>query len=70
MFCHRKIHHSAGNQLYIDDFGPLRSVQAIFVWKISFDAAYILEYDFEIDERVEIVHTGFQTFRDLVAVTT
>ena len=23
---------------FIEDFGPLRSVQAIFVWKIRFDA--------------------------------
>ena len=42
---------------FIDDFGPLRSVQAIFVWKKGFDAACVLEYDLEIDERsrVEIV---------------
>ena len=39
---------------FIDDLGPLRSVQAIFVWKIGFDAACVLEYDLEIDERVEI----------------
>ena len=30
-----------------------------------FDAACVLEYDPEIDERVEILYTGFQTFRDL-----
>ena len=39
----------------IDDVGPLRSVQAIFVWKKGIDAACVLEYDLEIDERVEIV---------------
>ena len=53
---------------FIDDFGPLRSVQAMFVWKIRFDAAYVLEYDLEIDETVEIVYTGFQAFRALVTV--
>ena len=36
------------------------------MWKIGFDAARVLEYDLEIDERVEIVYAGFQTFRDLV----
>jgi len=45
---------------FIDDLGPLRSVQAIFVWKIGFDAACVLEYDLEIDERVEIVNARFQ----------
>ena len=42
---------------FIDDLGPLRSAQAIFVWKIGFDAVCVLEYDLEIDERVEIVYT-------------
>ena len=56
---------------FIDDLGPLRSVQlAIFVWKKGVDAACVLEYDLEIDERVEIVYAGFQTFRDLVNVKT
>ena len=55
---------------FIDDFGPLRSVQAIFVWKKGFDAACVLENDLEIDERVQIVYAGFQTFRDLVTVKT
>ena len=41
---------------FIDDLGPLRSVQAIFVWKKGFDAACVLEYDIEIDERVDIVY--------------
>ena len=50
--------------------GPLRSVQAIFVWKIRFDVACALEYDLEIDERVEIVYAGFQMFCDLVTVKT
>ena len=37
---------------FIDDFGPLRSVQAIFLrWKIRFDVACVLEYDLEIEER-------------------
>ena len=49
---------------FIDDLGPLRSVQAIFVWKKGVDAACVLEYDLEIDERLEIVYAGFQTFRD------
>ena len=52
---------------FIDDRGPLRSVQEIFVWKIGFDAACVLEYELEIDERVEIV---FQTFGDSVTVKT
>ena len=48
----------------VDDLGPLRSAQAIFVWKIGF----VMEYDLEIDERVEILYAGFQTFCDLVTV--
>ena len=36
----------------------------IFVWKIGFDAACFLEYDLEVDERVEIVYAGLQTFCD------
>ena len=40
---------------FIDNLGPLRPAQAIFVWKIRFDGACVLEYDLEIDERVEIV---------------
>ena len=44
---------------FIDDLGPLRSAQAIFVWKIGFDAACVLEYDLEIDGKVEIVYAGF-----------
>ena len=28
---------------FIDDLGPLRSVQAIFVWKKGFDAACVLD---------------------------
>jgi len=28
------------------------AVQAIFVWKVRFDAACVMEYDLEIDERV------------------
>ena len=55
---------------FIDDLGPLRSAQAIFVWKKGFDAACVLEYDLEIHERVEIVYTGFQAFRDLITVKT
>ena len=39
----------------IDELGPLRSAQAIFVWKKGFDAARVLEYDLEIDEGVAIV---------------
>ena len=34
------------------------------------DAACVLEYDLDIDEREEIVYAGFQTFRDLVTVKT
>ena len=55
---------------FVDDLGPLRSAQAIFVWKIGFDATCVLEYDLEIDERVEIVYAGFQTFCDFVTVDT
>ena len=54
----------------MDNLRPLRSVQAIFVWEIGFDAACVLEYDLEIDKRVGIVYAGFQTFRDLVTVET
>ena len=32
---------------FIDDLGPLRSAQAIFVWKLGFDAACVLEYDLQ-----------------------
>ena len=40
-------------------FIPLRSLQAIFIWKKGVDAACVLECDLEIDERVEIVYAGF-----------
>ena len=52
----------------IDDLGPMKSVQAIFGWKKELDAACFLEYDLEIDERVEIVYAGFKRLRDLVTV--
>ena len=52
----------------VDDLGLLRSAKAIFVWKIGFDAVCVLEYDFQIDERVEILYAGIQTFCDLVTV--
>ena len=55
---------------FVDNLGPLRSAQAVFVWKIGFDAACVLEHDLGIDERVEIVYAGFQTFCDLVTVET
>ena len=55
---------------FIDDLGPLRLAQAIFVWKIGFDAVCVLEYDLEIDERVEIVYAGFHTVCDLVTMKT
>ena len=48
---------------FIDDFGPLRSVQAIFVWKKGFDAVCVMENDLEIDERVQIVYAGFQELK-------
>ena len=47
---------------FIDDLAPLRSVQAIFVWKKGVGAACVLEYDLEIDERVEIVHSRAKAF--------
>ena len=34
---------------FINGLGPMRSVQAIFVWKKGFDAVCVLEYDPEID---------------------
>ena len=55
---------------FIDDLGPPRLAQAICVWKIGFDVACVLEYDLEIDERVEIVYAGFQTFCDVFTVKT
>jgi len=69
-FYQRRIHHSSSSGSFIDDLGPLRSVQTIFVWKIGFNAASALEYDLEIDKRVENVYAGFQKFRDLVTVKT
>ena len=41
---------------FIDDLEHMRSIQAIFVWKVGFDSACVLEYDLEIDEREEIVY--------------
>ena len=38
---------------FIDDLGPLRSVQAIFVWKKGFDTACVLECDLEIESRFQ-----------------
>ena len=37
---------------------------------MRFDAACVLKYDLEVDERIEVVFTGFQMFRDLVTVKT
>ena len=55
-FCFTKIEFvTVPATSFIDELGPLRSVQAIFLWKIGF----VLEYDLEIDERVEIVYVGF-----------
>ena len=54
---------------FVDDFGPLRSAQAIIVWKIG-GAACVLEYNLKIDERIEIVYAGFLTFCYLVTVET
>lgn len=53
---------------FTDDFGPPWLAQVIFVWNARFDAVHVLEYDLEVDERKEVVYTGFQTFCDLVTV--
>ena len=47
---------------FIDNLGPLRSVQTIFVRKKGFYAACVLEFYIEIDERVEIVNAGFLSY--------
>ena len=46
MSCQHKI-HTVSTTIFIDDLGPLRSVQAIFVWKSRFDAACVLKYENE-----------------------
>ena len=71
MFCQYVEFITVPTTSFVDYLGPLRSAQAIFVWKIGFDVACVLEYyDLEIDERVEIVYAGFQTFCDLVTMET
>ena len=40
-------------------------MKAVFVRKEGFDAACVLKDDLEIDERIEVGYTGFQTFSDL-----
>ena len=67
LFCQCRIHQSSSNQLYKC---PWTSKIGSSVWKNRFDAARVLDYDVEIDERVEIVYAGFQRFRDLVTVKT
>lgn len=30
------------------------------MWKVRFDAACVLEYNLKVDERLEVVNTGFR----------
>ena len=66
MFCQYVESITVPTTSFVDYLGPLRSAQAIFVWKIGFD----VEYGLEIDKEVEIVYAGFQTFCDLVTLET
>ena len=43
----------------------LRSLRTVFVRKEGFDAACVLKDYLEVDERIEVGYTGFQTFSDL-----
>ena len=50
---------------FVDDLRSLRTIKAVFVRKEGFDAACVLKDDLEVDERIEVGYTGFQTFSDL-----
>ena len=50
---------------FVNDFRSLRTIKAVFVRKEGFDAACVLQDDLEVDERIEVGYTGFQTFSDL-----
>ena len=50
---------------FVNDFRSLRTIKAVFVQKEGFDAACVLKDDLEVDERIEVGYTGFQTFSDL-----
>ena len=68
LFCQGKSYYMSQQPvLIIDDLGPLKVVRAICVMKVRFDETCVLEYDLQVDERVEVVFTGF---RDLVTEKT
>ena len=50
---------------FVNDLRSLRTIKAVFVRKEGFDAACVLKDDLEVDERIEVGYTGFQTFGDL-----
>ena len=50
---------------FVNDFRSLRTIKVVFVRKEGFDAACVLKDDLEVDERIEVGYTGFQTFSDL-----
>jgi hypothetical protein len=55
-FCFANVKLIAGPATgFVDYFGLARAVQAILVWKERFDTACALEFDLEVDGRVEVV---------------
>ena len=50
---------------FVNDLRSLRTIKAVFVRKEGFDAACVLKDNLEVDERIEVGYTGFQTFSDL-----
>mgnify|MGYP007094468189 CR=1 FL=1 len=53
-----------------NDPRPLGTIQAIFVWKERFDAISVPTNDYYVNDRIKLTNTGFETFRDLVALQT
>ena len=44
---------------FVNDFGSLRAIKAVLVWKERFNMAGVLKNYFLINTRVKLVNTGF-----------
>ena len=54
----------------MNDSRLLRTIQAVLVRKERVDPVSVLKNYLKVDKRVELIYTGFQAFRDLVALQT
>ena len=44
---------------FVNDFGSLRAIKAVLVWKERFNTAGVLKNYLQINTRVKLVNTGF-----------